>query len=52
MKMDKIKKPPLIRKWYRCPVCGCKLLIYDNTTVCTNVFIKCRTCKKEVEIKI
>lgn len=48
----KVKKPSLERKWYKCPFCGCKLLIYNNNSVCTNAFIKCRTCKKEVEIKI
>lgn len=47
-----IKKPPLERKWYMCPFCGKKLVIYDNTAKCSGVFIMCKNCKKEVEIKI
>lgn len=50
--MKKIEYPPLKRKWHRCPVCGTKLAIIDNTTECRNLFIKCRTCKNEIEINI
>lgn len=47
-----LKKPPLKRMWYRCPECGTKLLIYDNTSRAKGLYMKCRTCKTEVEIKI
>ena len=50
--MVKVKIPPLDRKWYRCPKCGTKLAISDNTTECRNLYIKCRTCKREVKIDI
>lgn len=50
--MKKLGKPPLLRKWYKCPYCKTNLAIYDNTAVSTGIFIKCRTCKREVEIKI
>lgn len=51
--MSEIKKPPLERKWYRCPYCGAKTVIYDNTANCSGVFVKCtRSCKKEFELKI
>ncbi len=50
--MRKIQYPPTKKMWYVCPVCKTKLVIYDNTAKCTNVFIKCRTCKNEIEIKI
>jgi predicted RNA-binding Zn-ribbon protein involved in translation (DUF1610 family) len=50
--VNKIVKPPLERKWYRCPECGKKLVIYDNTAACQGVFLKCRECDKEVEIRI
>ena len=48
----KIKKPPLERKWYTCPYCGKKLVIYDNTARSSGVFILCKNCKNEIEIRI
>lgn len=50
--MRKIKKPILSRKWYKCPICGKNLLIYDNTAHSNNLFVKCGRCGHEVEIKI
>ncbi len=51
--MKEMKKPPIERKWYCCPVCHTKLIIYDNTAVLSGgLFIKCRTCKREIEIKV
>lgn len=48
----KLKEPSVERKWYRCPVCGTKLLIYDNTAkIDGGIFIKCKCCKNEIEIK-
>lgn len=40
------------RQWYRCPHCGQKLLLYDSFSACNGVFVVCKRCKKEVEIKI
>lgn len=45
------KEPILVREWIRCPVCGCKLAIADNTARSHGIYVKCRTCKKEIEIK-
>lgn len=47
-----MKKPPLKRFWYVCPFCGKRIVIYDNTAIAKGVFIKCKSCNKEVEIKI
>lgn len=47
-----LKKPPLIRKWYVCPYCGKKLIVFNNTAISQGVFIKCKSCGREVEIKI
>lgn len=35
----------------KCPYCGCKLAIADNTAKCEGIYIKCRVCKREIEIK-
>nr|DAE73358.1 MAG TPA: DNA-directed RNA polymerase [Caudoviricetes sp.] len=45
-------KIPTERKWYRCPYCGKKLLIFNDTAKCDGVFINCRECRREVKIKI
>lgn len=40
------------RKWYRCPYCGKKLLIFNDIAKCDGVYINCRECRREVKIKI
>lgn len=50
--MRKLKYPPLERKWFKCPHCNTKLAVVDNTAKSNGVFIKCRVCKNEIEIKI
>ena len=42
----------LYRKWYRCPYCGKKLLIFNDIAKCDGVYINCRECRREVKIKI
>ena len=50
--MEKIRKPPLRRDWYCCPYCGAKTMLYDNTARCNGVFLKCKRCRREFEVKI
>nr|DAH61793.1 MAG TPA: zinc-ribbon domain protein [Caudoviricetes sp.] len=50
--MRKIRYPVLKRTWYKCPYCGTNLALADNTARCNGVFIKCKTCKQEIEINI
>ena len=50
--MEHMIKIPTERKWFRCPCCGKKVLIYDDTAKCDGVYINCRECKREVKIKI
>lgn len=40
------------RKWYCCRHCGQKLLIYDDMAKCRGVYVKCKSCGREVEVKI
>lgn len=50
-----IPKPQLSRKWAICPYCGSKYCIYDNTSNCNGVFVKCTRnpkCRKEFELII
>ena len=50
--MKKIEYPPFRREWVRCPFCRTKLAVYDNAAKSKGVYVKCRTCKREIEIKI
>lgn len=53
MERELTPKPPLERFWLRCPHCGAKTLLYDNTAECSGVYAKCtRGCKREFEIII
>lgn len=45
-------KIPTRREWYPCPYCGQHLLVYADTAVCSGLYVKCRKCRREVEIKI
>lgn len=49
----RIRKPPLEKYWLRCPHCGAKTILYDNTACCAGVFVKCtRGCGLEFEVRI
>lgn len=42
-----------MRKWFICPHCGQKLLQYEgNNAESKGAYLKCKKCKKEIEIKI
>ncbi len=45
-------KLPVKKEWFKCPVCGKKLVLYDNAANCKGVFIYCKKCRKDIEIKI
>lgn len=37
--------------WICCPECGKKLFKIDRTSTCKNIYIWCKSCKKEILIK-
>lgn len=41
-----------IKEWYYCPSCGQKLLKYAKEAKSKKLYIKCKNCKKEIEIII
>lgn len=50
--MKRIKYPQIRREWFKCPFCGTKLAVFDNTAILAGgIFIKCKTCKREIELK-
>ena len=38
------------KKWYFCPYCKKKLVIHYKDAKCTGVIIRCKSCKRDVEI--
>ena len=38
--------------WYRCDVCGQKILMYENNSISKGIYIKCKKCKEIVEIVV
>ena len=47
-----MRKPVLYQEWYRCPECGQKLFLYDNTAQAHGIYVKCKKCGSNVEVKI
>lgn len=41
-----------MEKWYKCPICGQKILKYEENAKSEKVYIKCKKCKNIIEIKI
>lgn len=41
-----------MKKWYLCPYCKKKLIKYKEDAISKGVFLLCKKCGKEVEIKI
>jgi len=41
-----------MKKWYECPYCKKKLLKFVKNAECNGVFLLCKKCGKEIEIKI
>ena len=41
-----------MKKWYKCPNCGKKIIKYNEDAYSKGIFFLCKNCKKEIEIKI
>ena len=41
-----------MREWYICPFCKKKIVRYEKDAISKGVFLLCKKCKKEIEIKI
>lgn len=41
-----------MKKWFLCPCCKKKLIRYKEDAESKGVFLLCKNCKKEIEIKI
>ncbi len=41
-----------MKQWYLCQNCGKKIIKFEKDAECKGVFLLCKKCGKEVEIKI
>ncbi|MEY8283214.1 hypothetical protein AALA13_05185 [Lachnospiraceae bacterium 50-23] len=48
----KLPEVAVEKNWYRCRRCGQKLALFSNTSRCQGVFIRCKRCGREEEIRI
>lgn len=48
----KLPEVAVEKNWYRCRRCGQKLALFSNTSKCQGVFIRCKRCGREEEIRI
>ena len=46
------RKEDNMKKWFICPYCKKKLVKYEKDAISKSVFLLCKKCGKEVEIKI
>ncbi len=40
-----------MKAWYKCPICKKKIAMIDDNKNISGVFLKCKYCKNEIEIK-
>mgnify|MGYP001778110817 CR=1 FL=1 len=40
------------KKWFLCPYCNKKLVKYEKDAISKGVFLLCKKCGKEIEIRI
>ena len=41
-----------MKKWYKCPNCNKKLIKYNDGAYSNGIFLLCKKCGQEVEIKV
>lgn len=41
-----------MKTWYKCPNCNKKLIKYEKDACSKGVFLLCKKCGQEIEIKI
>ena len=41
-----------MKKWFLCPYCKKKLIRYDKDAKSKGIFLLCKKCGKEIEIRI
>ena len=41
-----------MKKWFLCPYCKKKLIKYEKDAECKSVFLLCKKCGKEIEVRI
>lgn len=47
-----LQAPSYKRKWFTCPHCGRRLVQYEEDGKSEKIYLKCKSCKNEVEIKV
>lgn len=48
--IDNAKGGSIMKIWFKCPICGQKLLKVDDTKKIEGVYLMCKKCHQEIEI--
>lgn len=40
------------RYWFSCPICGQKICQFNDEAMAFELYIKCKKCHNEIEIKV
>jgi transcription elongation factor Elf1 len=40
------------RRWFTCPICGQKICQFSDEAIAMELYIKCKKCGNEIEIRI
>lgn len=49
--LEKLKAPTK-KRWFLCPRCGKRLVLYHDAAKCCGVYVWCKGCKRDIEIII
>ncbi|NFA35161.1 hypothetical protein EXM81_09645 [Clostridium botulinum] len=48
--IENVKSDVAVKVWFKCPICGQKLLKVDTTKKIEGVYLMCKKCHQEIEI--
>ncbi|GAA0081321.1 hypothetical protein UT300006_19460 [Clostridium sp. CTA-6] len=48
--IENAKSDATVKAWFKCPICGQKLLKIDTTKKIEGVYLMCKKCHQEIEI--
>ena len=51
-KVKEIELPAYEKRWAVCPYCRKKNLLYHNTACAKGIWVRCKSCRRDYELRI